>query len=230
MSRLADLVEIANPQHPHCPVVLVLDTSGSMAEQGKIGQLAEGLAFFKEDVVKDELARKRVEIAVVTFGERVELAQDFASVDRFGPPGVRASGATPMGAALARAVELVEARKRAYREAGVDYYRPWIFLITDGAPTDMKPGDEAWSGVVRRLHEGEAERKFLFFAVGVEPADMALLGQLSPPERAPIRLQRGRFREMFAWISRSQQRVSSSRPGDEIALDNPLGPRGWGSI
>ena len=230
MTRLADQIEIANPQHPHCATVLVLDTSGSMANQGKIDQLNDGLAFFREDVARDELARKRVDLAVVTFGETVKVAHDFSSIERFTPPRFQAEGETPMGSAILRAVDLVEQRKREYKDTGIDYYRPWIFMVTDGEPTDMRPGDALWHDVTAKIATGERDRKFLFFAVGVEPANMDLLKRIASREREPVQLARGRFREMFVWISKSQQRVSASRPGEEVVLDNPVAPNGWGHL
>lgn len=230
MGKLEQAIEIANPQHPHCATVLLLDSSGSMAEQDKIGQLNAGLVFFKQDVSTDELARKRVDLAVVTFGETVAVAHGFSSIDAFEPPRLGAAGATPMGEAILRGIDLVEERKRDYKQRGVDYYRPWIFLITDGAPTDMKPTDRTFEEVKRRIQAGEEERRFLFFAVGVEPADFATLRQLCPQGREPVQLQRGKFKDLFAWISRSQQRVSASRPGEEVTLESPIGPRGWGKV
>lgn len=223
---LEERIEIANPQHPHCATVLLVDTSGSMAGD-KIRQLNEGLRLFRDDVASDDLARKRVELAVVSFGGAVSVAHGFSSIESFSPPALQADGGTPMGEAILEAIEMLRRRKQEYRDTGVDYYRPWIFLITDGEPTDMAPGDARWGEVVAAVHDGERSKEFLFFAVGVEPADMDALAQIAPPERPPVRLRPGRFREMFAWLSRSQQRVSASKVGEQLALPSPTG---WAEI
>jgi len=223
---LEEEIEIANPQHPHCATLLLLDSSGSMAGD-KISQLNGGLRAFKDDVEADDLARKRVDLCVVSFGGSVEISQPFTSVDDFDPPELEASGDTPMGEAINTALDLLSGRKQEYRQTGMDYYRPWVFLITDGEPTDMHPGDGLWDTSVQRIHTGEQKREFLFFAVGVDPANMELLRQIAPPERVPIRLQEGRFREMFQWLSSSQKRVSASKVGEQVALDSA---EGWGEI
>ena len=88
---LESQIEIANPQQPHCATVLLLDTSGSMAGE-KIEQLNQGIQFFLDDVNQDDLARKRVDLALVTFGISVQVEQDFASVDAIIPPQLRADG------------------------------------------------------------------------------------------------------------------------------------------
>jgi len=229
LESLEQQIEIANPQHPHCATVLALDISGSM-HGDKIRQVNEGLAAFRDDVLSDELARKRVEAAVVTFGSTVMLAQGFTSMDGFSPPTFRADGSTPMGEAILKSIESIRARKSSYRLVGTDYYRPWIFLITDGEPTDMKPGDDLWRRVTDEVHGGEAAREFLFFGVGVEPANMDILRRICPPERPPVQLRPGRFREMFEWLSRSQRHISASRVGEQLALPPATGPDGWAEI
>ncbi len=226
---LEEQIEIANPQHPHCATVLALDISGSMSGD-KIRQVNEGLACFRDDVLSGDLARKRVEAAVVTFGSRVMLSQGFCSMDSFAPATLRADGSTPMGDAILRSIELLRERKAMYRQVGTDYYRPWIFQITDGEPTDMKPGDELWRRVVDEVHTGEASREFLFFGVGVEPANMDVLRRICPPERPPVQLRPGRFRDMFEWLSRSQRHISASRVGEQLALPPATGPDGWAEI
>lgn len=222
-------VEIANPQHPHCATLLLLDTSGSM-EGDKIRQLNEGLNLFKEDILQDDLARKRVDLAIITFGEGVNVVQNFSSVEDVPEMQLTAEGLTPMGYALSTAIDLIEQRKNEYKIKGVDYYRPWLFMITDGEPTDMKPGDPKWNSVVSKIHEGESSKKFLFFSVGVEPANMQTLKELSPRNRQPLKLKKDGFREMFSWLSKSARRTSASKVGDNVPLDNPTGPEGWGEI
>ncbi len=228
MARLEEQIEIANPTQPHCATVLLLDTSGSMDGE-KITALNEGLRTFKDEVAKDELAAKRVDLAVLTFGESVGVTHEFSSIDDFDPPVLEADGYTPMGDAILKAADLIEQRKQHYKNQGIDYYRPWIFLITDGDPTDMEPGDAHWNEVVRRVHEGEASKKFMFFAVGVEPANLQALTQIAPPTRPPIKLKEKKFKEMFDWLSKSQAKVSASKVGDQVPLENPVAA-GWGEV
>ncbi|MCF6147715.1 MAG: VWA domain-containing protein [Candidatus Kuenenia sp.] len=229
MAKLEDRIEIANPHQPHCATVLLLDTSGSMSEGGKINALTNGLTIFKEDVSKDDLASKRVDISVITFGGSVAVTHDFSSIEEFEPPVLSADGYTPMGDAILKAIELIEQRKQQYKNKGIDYYRPWIFMITDGEPTDMVPGDLKWNEVTRKVHDGENNKKFMFFAVAVETANTDLLRQIAPPNRPPIRLKEGKFKDLFTWLSKSQSKVSTSKMGEQVALENPVAA-GWGEI
>ncbi len=210
-----------NPE-PRCPCLLLLDTSGSMSG-APITELNEGLKAFRDDLVADDLASKRVEVACITFGGSVEPVTQFETAGVFQPPWTRAEGNTPMGAAIASGIELVRLRKEVYRENGIAFYRPWIFMITDGAPTDE------WHGAAAKVKEGEAAKNFAFFAVGVEKADMEVLRQIAV--REPVKLRGLEFKGLFQWLSNSMKSVSRSMPGDEVRLTDPTkGPNGWGSI
>ncbi|MBN3897027.1 MAG: VWA domain-containing protein [Nostoc sp. NOS(2021)] len=209
---------VENPEN-RCPVILLLDTSGSMSGQ-PIQELNQGLAAFKEDVVKDSQASLSVEVAMITFGPIVKLIQDFVTIDQFTPPTLEVAGVTPMGAAIEYALDFLENRKQTYKDNGILYYRPWVFLITDGTPTD------SWDSAAKRLREAEAQSRLSFFAVGVKDADMNILKQISPPERPPVMLNGLDFRELFVWLSASMKRVSSGKVGQAVALP----AMGWGQI
>jgi len=163
-----------------------------------------------------------VEVAIVTFGGHVQTVCDFTTVEQFSPPSLIASGDTPMGTAIERAIDMVQDRKQVYRANGILYYRPWIFLITDGGPTD------SWKSAAARVTQGEASKAFSFFAVGVDGANFETLSQIS--KREPLKLKGLRFRDLFLWLSDSQQKVSRSTPGEEVPLANPATPAGWASV
>jgi uncharacterized protein YegL len=205
-----------NPE-PRCPCLLLLDTSGSMGG-APITELNAGLATFREELASDELAMKRVEVGIITFGP-VRVEAPFTGAAQFYPPPLTASGDTPMGEAIAQGLAMLQARKDEYRSHGISFYRPWVFLITDGAPTD------AWSAAAAQVREGEAAKKFAFFAVGVQGANMETLKQIAV--REPVKLEGLKFRELFQWLSNSMRSVSRSTPGTEVPL---VAPTGWASV
>ncbi|MBW3622799.1 MAG: VWA domain-containing protein [Armatimonadetes bacterium] len=222
LSILEEDIEFAENPEPRCPCVLLLDTSGSM-QGAAIHALNEGLRAFKDDLMRDSLASRRVEIAIVTFNSQVEVVQDFVTADGFTPTGLRANGSTYMGGAVQMALDMIHARKSRYRENGIAYYRPWVFLITDGEPQGEAP--EVVQEAARRIREEEESKRVAFFAVGVENANMTKLADLSV--RAPIKLKGLNFVELFVWLSRSTQAVSHSQVGDQVALPPPTG---WAAV
>jgi uncharacterized protein YegL len=206
-----------NPE-PRCACVLVLDKSGSMSG-AKIQQLNAGVRFFRDELLSDELATKRVELAAISFGP-LTVDSEFSAPDMFSPADLVATGDTPMGAATLKAIEMVKQRKAVYRQNGVSFYRPWIILITDGAPTDDI------SAAAALVREGEAGKNFAFFAIGVDSADMTRLAQLS--SREPLHMQGLKFKELFLWLSSSMKTVSHSSP-DAAKLALPP-PTGWAEL
>ena len=214
---LEDLVEFTDNPEPRCACVLLLDTSGSM-HGPPIQALNDGIKAFKAELENDSLASLRVETAIVSFDSSVRLVQDFATVEALATPDLDASGATSTATAVNFAIDRVEERKQSYRDAGIQYYRPWIVLITDGASTDGRQQMDAASD---RVRQAEDAKQLAFFSVGVEGANMNELNRVGT--RGAMSLDGLAFREFFVWLSSSMTRVSSSRVGDEIDLPDVSG-------
>ena len=211
--------EFAENPEPRCPCVLLLDTSGSM-QGDSIEELNRGLHLFREELFGDSLSMKRVEIAVITFGP-VAVMQDFITADQFRPIKLEAAGDTPLGAAVGRGLTLLKQRKEILRSNGIKLFRPWIFLMTDGAPTD------AWKHLPQIIRAGEESKSYSFFALGVQNADFDVLRQIAV--REPLKLNGARFKEFFLWLSASLKNVSRSTPGETVAIPD-YKPYGWADV
>lgn len=216
--RYLDKVEFEINREPRCACVLLLDTSNSMKGE-RIRRLNEGYKLLLNTLKKDSFAALRVELSVITFGDTVKVVQDFATVDQITAKTLVCDGGTPMGEGITVAVSKVTERKKIYKDNLGRYYRPWIFMITDGEPTDE------WKSAATLVQKQEDEGHLLFFAVGVEGADMHILRQISV--REPLALQALKFVEMFQWLSDSLSSVSNSNPGDGVRMP---AVNGWGVV
>ena len=214
--NLMNLEDLENNPSTRVPVCLVLDTSGSMSGD-PINELSEGVRLFYDAVRSDETALYSAEISVVTFGGSVTRKADFNTLEHQPEtPEFYANGGTPMGEAVNMALDMLEQRKSEYKASGVDYYQPWIVLMTDGKPN----GDRSeLSRAIQRTCDMVNERKLTVFPIGIgEEADMDVLAKFSP-KRPPLKLQGLNFREFFAWLSKSVSKVTQSTPGEKVQLD-----------
>jgi uncharacterized protein YegL len=234
--RRKDLID--NPA-ARVPVCLVLDCSPSMTGETRYGaavqqtaprpidELNSGVSLFFDQVKEDEVARYSCEAAVVAFSGAAEMLLDFGSMERVEPPHVRVemeNGGTSIGSAVLLALKLLDRRKEEYKETGVDYFQPWMVLMTDGYPTDtthLAAADET-SHRVR-------QKKLHVFPIGIgRAADINVLAMFSPANQ-PLRLKGLKFRDFFKWLSASVQQVSRSMPGESIQL-NVAGIKGWADL
>lgn len=97
-----------------------------------------------------------------------------------------------------------------------------MFLITDGQP-EGEP-DSVVQQASQRVKDDENAKRVVFFAAGVEGANMTRLSEIMV--RPPMKLNGLNFVEMFVWLSRSSQAVARSQVGDQVALPTP----GWGTV
>jgi uncharacterized protein YegL len=204
--------ELVDNPTARVPICLVLDVSGSMSG-APIDELQDGVSLFFEAIRSDDIAQYSAEIAIVTFGGVVTRKLDFFSIQRQEVPDLYADGGTPMGEAVSTALDMLEARKMEYQNAGIDYYQPWMVLMTDGMPTDNI--QEA----LRRTQDLTISKKLVVFPIAIgDGADVAELSKFAPG-RGALKLKGLNFKEFFVWLSQSVSRVSQSAPGEEIKLD-----------
>ena len=222
--RVKDLVD--NPT-ARVPVCLCLDVSGSMSGD-PIQELQEGVQLFYDAVREDTVARYAVEVCIVTFGGSApECLSDFTGLaNQSQAPSLSAGGMTPMGEAVNMALDLLDRRKQEYKDYGVDYWQPWLVLMTDGAPN----GDEGQLlHAIAKTTDLVNDKKLVVFPIGIgEDADMDVLAKFSP-KRPPLKLSGLKFREFFQWLSQSVSKTSQSMPGERVPLDTD-GIRGWAEL
>ena len=214
--------DLAENPTARIPICLVLDTSGSM-DGAPIEELNKGVRLFMEAILEDEMTRFSADISIVTFGQIVEEELKFGSIEEQETPTFYAGGLTPMGEAMLASVELLDNRKKEYQKAGVDYFQPWLVIMSDGAPTDLVE-TEAAIKIVSKLYN---DKKLILFPIGI--GDRADMNKLSQFGRPAAKLNGLKFKEFFEWLSQSVSIVSQSSPGETITLDED-GIKSWVTI
>lgn len=250
-NELLNLDDLVNNPTPRVPICLCLDTSGSMGRvvrgevqnTGKsiyrdgqtwnvvtggitaIDDLNEGVNQFFKDIRTDEVAVFSAEICIITFGgQGAKLVSDFATVDKQNDAlQLTAEGDTYLGEAVNMALDHLEKRKQEYKDKGVDYFQPWLVLMTDGTPNGSQTELES---AILRVRKMIYDRKLTIFPLGVGPeADMRILEKFSPL-RTPLKVRETKYKEFFTWLSQSVVTTSQSMPGEKQLLDTD-GILGW---
>ena len=156
-----DSAEFADNPEPRCSIVLVLDVSDSMTGV-KIDTVNRALGKFRDIIREDSLAALRADVAVIEFDDEARIVTDFTNGTDFEAPVLTTRGGTNFSKAVNLALDIIEARKRSYRDGGIAYYRSLVYFLTDGIPKDDSPVD--LGEAARRLAEAEENRSVAFFS------------------------------------------------------------------
>jgi len=213
--------ELADNPTSRVPICVLLDVSFSM-DGDPINELNKGVRMFIEEIISDDMTRFSADIAILTFGGIVEQVFEFGSIEEQQIPEFRARSSTPMAQAVLDAITLLENRKKTYKSNGVDYFQPWIVLMTDGVPTDASSLiNEATS----KTQELIKNKKLTMFSIGIgEDVNMGFLEQFGS---SVTKLQGLKFSEFFQWLSQSVSTISDSMPGDKLELPTR---EGWDAL
>ena len=238
LSKDEDLVN--NPS-TRVPICLCLDLSGSMntveggeyrdtgrtemidgkrysiVEGGetRVGELQNGLESFFDAIKNDDMAVDAAEVSIVGFSNNAKKLLEFDSIEKQQLPTLEADGETAMGEGVNMALDMLEERKNLYKNYGVQYFQPWLVIMSDG---ENNGSPEQLQKAIQRVETLVNSKKLTVFAIAIgKEADMNLLGKLSP-RRRPMRLQGMKFKEFFEWLSKSVSRTSSSQPGEKVQL------------
>ena len=206
-------------------LTLVLDTSQSM--RGKpIAKLNQALAAMVADLKRDVQLSAIAEVAVITFGDGGVHAwrgdrhvapgeSPFVPARQLTVPRLGAGDVTPMVPAVELAIACVEEEKAELRRRYLQYYRPLIWLISDGVPTDAAGYvTEDWRRLPPVIQQGEEGKAYVFFTVGVGDIDAvgtAVLRELAPD--AHVRLEGFDFASVLKLVSAS---ADAAAKGDSV--------------
>jgi uncharacterized protein YegL len=209
-------------------ITLVLDTSSSM-EGEKIMRLNSGLAELADDLRADLELSSKTHVSLITFGHGGVIAwrgqqpagpsqSAFVPVNALQMPTLRAGGVTPMVEAIELAMQCVANEKRTLKARSLSYYRPLIWLISDGLPTDREGQlSHDWKALPPRLRDEERENHFLFFTVSagdIDPAGDAILDALAP--KAHVRLDTLEFKTALSLVSASADKAQKGKTAEII--------------
>jgi uncharacterized protein YegL len=210
--------QIADNTEQRTPCVLVLDCSSSMQDQGRIDALNEGLKTFAAALQDDDVAMQRVMLKIITFGGHSQVTQvtNWLDAPYFDPPTLEANGNTPMGAAMDAARAELESIKQSLQDAGVSYTRPWIFLMTDGMPTEHN-----WAQAAARSALAVAAKKAMVWPIAVPGAEAGPLQAFAGPDMQVYQVDGTDFGSLFLWLSTSLSQAASTAPGDELQIEAP---------
>lgn len=194
------------------PICLCIDVSGSMSNvdgsnMSKIEEVNKYVNVFLDYVRNDERAKKISDICIITFGGTVNVVSSYNSIENIPNQNFKAGGGTPLGEAVSKAVELLDTRRKYYKDNNIEHWKPIMLLMSDGEPTDSYQSSAA------NFSKRVLNKELKVFPVGMGTSfNMSILKQFAPdPNFQPKQIKTSaEYEKLFNLLS-----SSSSRPEDD---------------
>ena len=203
------------------PVYLLLDCSGSMMGE-PIEAVRQGVKALLSELKGDPQALETAYLSVITFDSQARQVVPLTELMTFKEPEINAGCATALGGALNVLMDCVSTEVRKSTETQKGDWRPLVFILTDGSPTDIETFREA----AQRVKTMKAAN-IIACAAGSN-ANTSYLKEITESVLMMNTLSAGDMAQFFAWVSgsiRTSSRTMDARPGAPIELPPP--PQGF---
>lgn len=117
------------------PVYLLLDQSSSMLGE-PIEAVNNGAQLFVSTLRQDPYALETVHISIIGFADKATRLVPLTELASFQLPSIAARGMTSLGAALTLLAESIETDLQKTTADAKGDWKPLVFILTDGRPTD----------------------------------------------------------------------------------------------
>jgi uncharacterized protein YegL len=190
------------------PVVLLLDTSGSMHENGKIAVLNSAVNEMLTSFKNLDATNASISVSIITFGGNAQICQELKPVSEIEEINMIASGMTPMGGAVRLAKEMIENKEIITSRT----YRPTVVLVSDGMPND------SWEDAIDLFkNDGRSAKCYrMAMGIGVEEGTTehkVLENFISNEERVYSAEDASNIRKFFKYVTMSvTSRTRSQNP------------------
>lgn len=176
------------------PIYLLLDTSGSMSGE-PIEAVKNGIQLLETTLKQDPYALETAYVSVITFDSTARQVIPLTEVVQFQAPSIQAGGATSLGQALALLAERIESEVKKNTPTEKGDWKPMVFLMTDGDPTDD------WNAGLQRLKQVKTGT-IVACAAGMQ-ANTHILMQITESVVQLDSANEATIKAFFKWVTQS---------------------------
>lgn len=176
------------------PVYLLLDTSASMGGE-PIEAVKNGVHILVSTLRQDPYALETAFLSVITFDSTARQLAPLTDLASFQAPALAATGVTALGEALGLLAQRIAAEVATTTADAKGDWKPLVFIMTDGSPTDdwQKGLDQ-----LRKVRTG-----MLIACAAGQKADTKVLKQITDVVVQLDTADSNTIKAFFKWVSAS---------------------------
>ena len=199
------------------PVYLILDVSESMAGPA-IEAVEAGVKALVESLRSNPMAMETAYLSVITFARKADVLVPLTEIMKFIPPKLSVRAGSALGAGLRLLLKCLKADVQKTTATLKGDYKPLVFLLTDGQPTDD------WEAAASELKRHSKPKIANMYAICCGPdVNPDVLNEVSDIVLMMNDLTSAGFRKLFMWLSASMSSASIRTDGEAVVEKLPEG-------
>ena len=184
------------------PIYLLIDTSGSMTGT-PINSVNQGLRSMADALLDDPRASETAFVSVITFDSSASVAVPLTNAVSFTAPTLTAQGGTELGKGLKLLEDQIKHEVvTSSGETQKGDWKPLIFVMTDGQPTD-----DDWRAAADPL---KAKKYNIIGCAAGDQADEHMLKELTTVVVKLSDTDSKTIRSFFDWVAQSAKTMTAS--------------------